>query len=146
MLTEWISQVEVITAATIRRWGKVGKTSAFVDRREMFRAQDCLGAMRVLGPGAGVVVRPSLQQARHRLPFRSLLTSVRSASTDADPRKAYSHTLLLPKTALPLKQRNPAEAEQAYRSRTTDELYKLQVRSINPLRPDLADPADQADR
>lgn len=83
--------------------------------------------MRGLGSCTGGVVRPVLHSTRLRFQYRSVLAPVRAASTDADARKAYSHTLLLPKTALPLKQRNPAEAEQAYRLRTTDELYRLQV-------------------
>lgn len=44
----------------------------------------------------------------------------------ADP-KAYSATLLLPKTTLPLKHKDPVAAELAYRARTTDDLYKNQV-------------------
>jgi isoleucyl-tRNA synthetase len=50
-----------------------------------------------------------------------------AGSTD---HKAYSATLLLPKTTLPLKHKNAVAAELVYRSRTTDELYQKQVRLL----------------
>ena len=54
----------------------------------------------------------------------------RCLATAAGPtdHKAYSATLLLPKTTLPLKHKDAVAAELVYRSRTTDELYKKQVR------------------
>ncbi|KAK4689695.1 isoleucyl-tRNA synthetase, partial [Tremellales sp. Uapishka_1] len=76
-----------------------------------------------------------------RLPFTSLRLisfhlsaslppcSTRFASTavnTSDKKKAYSHTLLLPKTSFPLKHKDVVSAEQAYRARTTDELYRWQ--------------------
>lgn len=102
--------------------------------------------MRALASSTGAIARPEIHHVRLRLRCRSLLASVRSASTDTDARKAYSHTLLLPKTALPLKQRNPAEAEKAHRARTTDELYRLQVGCTLPCNRVTVDPAVREDR
>lgn len=42
-------------------------------------------------------------------------------------KKAYSHTLLLPKPSIPTRQPNPAENERRLRGRTSDELYRWQV-------------------
>lgn len=67
----------------------------------------------------------SISKLRTIVSTRTLATSVCRAD-----HKAYSATLLLPKTSLPLKHKDPVAAEHAYRSRTTDELYKSQV-SIN---------------
>ena len=53
---------------------------------------------------------------------RCLATTASSAD-----HKAYSATLLLPKTTLPLKHKDAVAAELAYRTRTTDELYRSQV-------------------
>lgn len=50
-----------------------------------------------------------------------------TASTAPDPRKAYSHTLLLPKTSMPLKHKRPPEEERKFRARSTDDLYRKQV-------------------
>ncbi|WVR06540.1 hypothetical protein IAU60_003571 [Kwoniella sp. DSM 27419] len=54
--------------------------------------------------------------------------------TPADRRKAYSHTLLLPKTDFPLKHKDIVAAEKRYRTKTSDELYIAQSkRHDNPL-------------
>lgn len=66
---------------------------------------------------------------RPRVPILGRESRLRYLSTSArrlDP-KAYSASLLLPKTSLPLKHKNPVAAELSYRKRTTDELYKAQV-------------------
>lgn len=59
----------------------------------------------------------------------SLPFGVRFASEgkDQDIRKKYSATLLLPKTDMPLRAKNPPATEDKYRHRTTDELYREQV-------------------
>ncbi|WVW84921.1 hypothetical protein I302_106957 [Kwoniella bestiolae CBS 10118] len=49
------------------------------------------------------------------------------ASSQVDKRKAYSHTLLLPKTDFPLKHKDVVAAEKKYRSKTSDLLYKEQI-------------------
>lgn len=48
-------------------------------------------------------------------------------NSDQDIRKKYSATLLLPKTDMPLRAKNPVALETKYRARTTDELYREQV-------------------
>ena len=53
--------------------------------------------------------------------------SSKSATSSVDAKKAYSHTLLLPKTSMPLKVKRPAEHEISWRKRTTDELYRRQA-------------------
>jgi hypothetical protein len=65
---------------------------------------------------------------------------VRSASTassagtpqqlDKERKKAFSATLLLPKTEMPLRMKNAPKAEERLRARTTDELYRKQVRKL----------------
>ncbi|KAK8858784.1 isoleucine-tRNA ligase [Kwoniella newhampshirensis] len=52
-----------------------------------------------------------------------------STATSSDKRKAYSHTLKLPKTSFPLKHKDVVAAEKKYRLKTCDELYKEQARS-----------------
>lgn len=52
-----------------------------------------------------------------------------SAATDQDKKKAYSATLLLPKTSLPLRVKNAPKVEARLRDRTTHELYREQVGS-----------------
>ena len=52
-----------------------------------------------------------------------------SASVRAD-KKAYSHTLRLPKTSLPLKHKVPVDVEAKLRHKISDELYIWQV-SLN---------------
>jgi len=51
-----------------------------------------------------------------------------AAAAGPTDHKAYSATLLLPTTTLPLKHKDAVAAELLYRSRTTDELYRKQVR------------------
>lgn len=59
---------------------------------------------------------------------QSPATSDRSkAGSAADKKKAFSATLRLPKTSLPLRQKNAPKAEQQFRDRTTHELYREQV-------------------
>lgn len=58
--------------------------------------------------------------------------AVRAASTaaglsDKEKKKAFSATLLLPKTDMPLRQKNAPVAEKKFRDRTTHELYRQQV-------------------
>ncbi|WRT67996.1 uncharacterized protein IL334_004971 [Kwoniella shivajii] len=55
-------------------------------------------------------------------------------TASSEKKKAYSHTLLLPKTDFPLKHKDVVAAEKRYRSKTADELYKEQAkRKENPL-------------
>ncbi|AFR98680.2 isoleucine-tRNA ligase [Cryptococcus neoformans C23] len=67
------------------------------------------------------------------------ILQARFATTKAnDPaqskKKAYSHTLKLPKTAFPLKHKDVVAAEKRYRSKTCDELYRQQYdESPDPL-------------
>lgn len=42
-------------------------------------------------------------------------------------KKAYSHTLRLPKTDVPLKHKNPVAVEESLRGSLSDELYRWQV-------------------
>ncbi|ORY30574.1 mitochondrial isoleucyl-tRNA synthetase [Naematelia encephala] len=63
-------------------------------------------------------------------------SAYRTYATYADqssPKKAYSHTLLLPKTSMPIKHKDPGIAEKRWRARTTDELYSKQAKD-NPER------------
>nr|XP_018262126.1 isoleucine-tRNA ligase [Kwoniella dejecticola CBS 10117]OBR84284.1 isoleucine-tRNA ligase [Kwoniella dejecticola CBS 10117] len=53
-------------------------------------------------------------------------SSVTAAAVDQ--KKAYSHTLLLPKTNFPLKHKDIVAAEKKYRYKTSDQLYKEQIR------------------
>ncbi|CAK9784570.1 mitochondrial putative Isoleucyl-tRNA synthetase [Cutaneotrichosporon oleaginosum] len=52
-----------------------------------------------------------------------------SEAKDQDIRKKYSATLLLPKTDMPLRVKNPPATEDKFRHRTTDELYREQYAS-----------------
>jgi len=54
---------------------------------------------------------------------RTLFTS----SACLADKKAFSHTLLLPKTSVPLKLKNPADFEKSLRKSISDELYQWQV-------------------
>ncbi|WVF69036.1 isoleucine-tRNA ligase [Kwoniella sp. CBS 6097] len=65
---------------------------------------------------------------------RSAGTSTAPQKASNDKRKAYSHTLSLPKTTFPLKHKDIVAAEKTYRYKTSDELYKAQVvKHDNPL-------------
>ncbi|WWC70979.1 uncharacterized protein I206_104932 [Kwoniella pini CBS 10737] len=70
----------------------------------------------------------------HLAASTSCIHQVRHASTASstaiDKKKAYSHTLLLPKTDFPLKHKDIVAAEKRYRYKTSDQLYKEQN---NPL-------------
>ena len=62
---------------------------------------------------------------------RGSFSSARRHASQAIPasdRKAYSHTLVLPKTTMPTRQNNPARYEKEIRQRTSDKLYHWQVR------------------
>nr|XP_019012976.1 isoleucine-tRNA ligase [Kwoniella pini CBS 10737]OCF51757.1 isoleucine-tRNA ligase [Kwoniella pini CBS 10737] len=74
----------------------------------------------------------------HLAASTSCIHQVRHASTASstaiDKKKAYSHTLLLPKTDFPLKHKDIVAAEKRYRYKTSDQLYKEQItRENNPL-------------
>lgn len=60
-------------------------------------------------------------------------------SNDQDLRKKYSATLLLPKTDMPLRAKNPPVTEAKYRARTTEELYRKQVCYLETLCDEPAD-------
>lgn len=55
-------------------------------------------------------------------------SSATDKAADKDRKKAFSATLLLPKTDMPLRQKNAPVAEKKFRDRTTHELYRQQVR------------------
>jgi hypothetical protein len=59
-------------------------------------------------------------------------STIASSGSSQDKRKAYSHTLLLPKTSMPLKHKRPPEEERKFRARSTDELYRRQVCARDP--------------
>ncbi|WVQ65548.1 uncharacterized protein L199_003725 [Kwoniella botswanensis] len=84
-----------------------------------------------------VSLRPSLQHLAASSSCRSRLRYASTTSRGAeriDSRKAYSHTLLLPKTDFPLKHKDVVEAEKKYRLKTSDLLYQAQInRKDNPL-------------
>ncbi|WVQ96550.1 isoleucine-tRNA ligase [Kwoniella sp. CBS 9459] len=66
--------------------------------------------------------------------YASTSSTATSKASNSDNRKAYSHTLLLPKTAFPLKHKDIVAAEKKYRYKTSDELYRTQVeKHDNPL-------------
>ncbi|GMK54006.1 hypothetical protein CspeluHIS016_0105920 [Cutaneotrichosporon spelunceum] len=75
-----------------------------------------------------------LSQSCGRLPriarsgpvFSPITIRFASEAKDQDIRKKYSATLLLPKTGMPLRAKNPPATEDKYRHRTTDELYREQ--------------------
>ncbi|WWD18679.1 hypothetical protein CI109_103133 [Kwoniella shandongensis] len=79
-----------------------------------------------------VPVGPLRLISHHLASSVSPCESVRFASTatatltPADKRKAYSHTLRLPKTSFPLKHKDVVAAEKKYRLKTCDVLYKEQ--------------------
>ncbi|WWD05103.1 hypothetical protein V865_003175 [Kwoniella europaea PYCC6329] len=80
-----------------------------------------------------VSLRPSLQHLAASSSCRSRLRYASTTSRAAekiDSRKAYSHTLLLPRTDFPLKHKDVVEAEKKYRLKTSDLLYKEQVSSM----------------
>lgn len=66
-------------------------------------------------------VRPTL-----RLICRQIRSHKRCATTAAE-NKAFSKTLLLPKTSFPL-WTEPSKSEAPFQRRTSDELYRWQVR------------------
>nr|XP_019003999.1 isoleucine-tRNA ligase [Kwoniella mangroviensis CBS 8507]OCF67460.1 isoleucine-tRNA ligase [Kwoniella mangroviensis CBS 8507] len=84
-----------------------------------------------------VSLRPSLQHLAASSSCRSRLryaSTTSQAAEKIDSRKAFSHTLLLPKTNFPLKHKDVVEAEKKYRLKTSDLLYKEQInRKDNPL-------------
>jgi isoleucyl-tRNA synthetase len=45
-------------------------------------------------------------------------------------KKAYSHTLRLPKTDVPTRHKNPVAVEEKLRASLSDELYRWQVCSV----------------
>lgn len=66
-------------------------------------------------------------RARHALhPSVSLRYLNYSATLLAQNQNAFANTLLLPKTSFPL-WADPAQREEPYRNRTTEELYHWQV-------------------
>lgn len=50
-----------------------------------------------------------------------------TCATLCTDKKAYSHTLNLPKTSVPLKLKSPAATEKALRHNLSDDLYQWQV-------------------
>ena len=59
---------------------------------------------------------------------RRVETCLYSTTTPSQvDKKAYSHTLKLPKTSFPLKHKNPVEVEARLRKKISDDLYKWQV-------------------
>jgi isoleucyl-tRNA synthetase len=65
-------------------------------------------------------------------PARRYASTTATSGASQDKRKAYSHTLLLPKTSMPLKHKRPPEEERKFRARSTDELYRRQVSAPSP--------------
>jgi isoleucyl-tRNA synthetase len=68
--------------------------------------------------------------ARRAPSARSLFTSAQCLAKPAAAGndKAYSATLLLPKTDFPLKHKDAVAAEMRFRELTTDQIYRSQVR------------------
>ncbi|EIW65419.1 hypothetical protein TREMEDRAFT_46186 [Tremella mesenterica DSM 1558] len=62
--------------------------------------------------------------------LQHVVGSCRSLSSNSifpsQDKKAYSHTLLLPKTSMPLKVKDPVQHERRYRQRTSQDLYRKQ--------------------
>lgn len=54
-------------------------------------------------------------------------TAVAGTAADKEKKKAYSNTLRLPKTDLPLRLKDAPAHEAQFRDRTTHELYRKQV-------------------
>lgn len=63
-----------------------------------------------------------LRLISYHLQFSSYSTTARTLN-----KKAYSHTLLLPKSPVPLKNKSPVQTEQRLRERLSDDLYKRQA-------------------
>ncbi|OCF44364.1 isoleucine-tRNA ligase [Kwoniella heveanensis CBS 569] len=81
-----------------------------------------------------VAPAPWLRHSTATSRFASTSPSTTAQKASNDKRKAYSHTLLLPRTTFPLKHKDIVAAEKKYRYKTSDELYKVQVeRHDNPL-------------
>ncbi len=64
-----------------------------------------------------------------KIPSRNLSSDAKYAKTVDNEDKAYSNTLLLPKTPFKL-QPDLREIEKTYRRLTCDELYRWQVRVL----------------
>lgn len=62
--------------------------------------------------------------------LQARLATTKANDSAQSKKKAYSHTLRLPKTPFPLKHKDVVAAEKRYRSRTCDELYKQQVQCV----------------
>ncbi|WVO24937.1 isoleucine-tRNA ligase [Cryptococcus decagattii] len=58
--------------------------------------------------------------------LQARLATTKANDSAQSKKKAYSHTLRLPKTPFPLKHKDVVATEKRYRSRTCDELYKQQ--------------------
>lgn len=83
---------------------------------------------RILSQSLGRAPRRVLGSIPTCRPLGIRYASVQADKTsEHDIRKKYSATLLLPKTDMPLRPKNPPATEIKYRARTTDELYREQV-------------------
>lgn len=74
-----------------------------------------------------------LRLIAHHLRLSVLGSNRRYATSQPSdkPSSSYSHTVLLPKTDLPVRHKNQAAVDEIYKDRTTTELYKHQVGALH---------------